>query len=596
MSGADVLLERAREYIGLENNDAYRAEIQAFIDSNDLTALHARFSSRIAFGTAGLRAEMGAGYSRMNGVTVIQATQGVALHLLKSIPDARSMGVVIAHDHRHNSLLFSRLAASVLLSHNIKVHFLTPLSHTPLVPFGVTHLKAAAGVMITASHNPKNDNGYKLYWRNGCQIIPPLDEEIAKLIDENISRVIWDETLVDTSPLVTEVFEKVRDAYFEKVAGMSQFSEHNAACNVQFCYTAMHGVGAPFARKVFEIFGFKPFVEVAKQVEPDPDFPTVKYPNPEEGEGALALAMEAADAESARVILANDPDADRLAVAEKSHGHWVVFNGNEIGTMLGCFLWEIYGATARRPAMLASTVSSKLLARVAKVENFTFEETLTGFKWLGNRAIDQESKGHTVLFAYEEAIGFMVGDTVHDKDGVSALATLAELVAWLERTYKRGTTLSDWLEIIYKKYGYFVSYNTYFVCHSAPTIKALFNRIRYSGSDVAMAELGYPTYIGPHKVIGVRDLTIGYDSEQPDKKPLLPVSSSSEMVTFKLDNECVFTLRTSGTEPKIKYYSEIRGSTKSEAEASIRDVVCAVVASLIEPERNALQLRDGESF
>ncbi|CAG8706218.1 4739_t:CDS:10, partial [Dentiscutata heterogama] len=338
----------------------------------------------------------------------------------------------------------------------------------------------ACGIMITASHNPKQDNGYKVYWENACQIIPPHDKGISNAISNNLEPWIWDPKLVDNNELCVDNINEISDAYFGELKVLSRHREDNAASNLKFIYTALHGVGTPAAKRIFETFSLKSLILTKEQADPDPDFPTVTFPNPEEGKGTLELAMKTANEVGARIVLANDPDADRFSVSEKQkNGNWTIFSGNQIGVMLASVVLNNYKASGKpleKLAMLSSAVSSKMLAIIAKIEGFYFEETLTGFKWLGNVTIDLVKKGYEVLFAYEEAIGFMIGDAVRDKDGISALGTFAELVVQLD---KRGMSISEYLDELYKKYGYFVTENSYFICHSLPTINNIFDKIRY---------------------------------------------------------------------------------------------------------------------
>ncbi|KAI9318255.1 hypothetical protein BX666DRAFT_1936551 [Dichotomocladium elegans] len=535
---------------------------------------------------------MEAGFSRMNDLTVLQASQGLAKYLLETVDDAKAKGVVVGHDHRHHSIDFAKLTASAFLTLGFRVWYYRDYVHTPMVPYTVKKCKAAAGVMITASHNPKQDNGYKVYWENACQIIPPHDSGIAASILNNLDPWAWDYDLVDSSELCCEP-EGVIDSYFEEVAALSRYRKDNEETPLKFVYTAMHGVGTPFAKRAFQSFHLPAFIGVEKQIMPDPDFSTVEFPNPEEGKGSLKLAIETAEEENANLILANDPDADRLAIAEKVNGEWKLFTGNQIGAILGAANFErarAAGIPTEKIAMVASTVSSKFLARMAEVEGFRFEEALTGFKWIGNKAMDLENEGYHVVFAFEEAIGFTVGDIVKDKDGVSALAVFSE---WAVQLQKRNMTVFQFLESLYAKYGYFVSDNSYFICDDKKVIGDIFKRIRNFDAQPSENEYSYPATIGGHKVIGVRDLTVGYDSTTEDHKPTLPVSSSSEMITFRLDNNTVFTIRTSGTEPKIKYYSELRGPSEAEAKAELEGVVQAIGDELIEYQKHGLQWRRG---
>ncbi|CAO3594849.1 unnamed protein product [Absidia cylindrospora] len=475
------------DWIRLDKNESTRQEIIQLQQTNNIAELEKRLGQRIEFGTAGLRARMEAGFSRMNDLTVLQASQGLAMYIEQNVTNAKTRGVVVGHDHRHNSDSFARLTAAAFLQRGFKVWYYKDLVHTPLVPYTIKKLNAAGGVMITASHNPKDDNGYKVYWENACQIIPPHDEGIAASILEHLEPWGWNYDLVDSSDLCVDPrHQGVIDAYFDEVSALSSYSEDNANSKVKFVYTAMHGVGTPFAERAFEAFKLQPFIPVKEQVTPDPDFPTVAFPNPEEGKGSLSLAIQEANKNDATLILANDPDADRLAIAEKQkNGEWKVFTGNQIGTVLGAASYEKAIASGKTPgqlAMVASTVSSKFLERMGQVEGFRFEESLTGFKWIGNMAKQLEKENYDVVFSFEEAIGFTVGDIVKDKDGVSALAFFSE---WAVQLYdKRGMTVYDYLEQLYKKYGYFVSDNSYFICHDKSLIQTIFHRIRFGDQPV----------------------------------------------------------------------------------------------------------------
>ncbi|GAA5795843.1 hypothetical protein EDC94DRAFT_595345 [Helicostylum pulchrum] len=586
---ANTLDALVQEWLSLDQNEETRNEILSLQKENNTQELHKRLSNRIEFGTAGLRARMEAGFSRMNDLTVLQASQGLAIYIENNVENAKERGIVIGHDHRHHSDDFARLTAFAFIQRGFKVWYYKELVHTPLVPYTIKKLNAAGGVMITASHNPKDDNGYKVYWENACQIIPPHDAGIAETILTNLQPWGWDKQIVSTSELVSDPTDQgIIESYFEDVKELCKYKSDNETSTVKFAYTAMHGVGAPFAKRAFECFSLPPFVPVQEQLLPDPDFPTVAFPNPEEGKGALNLAIQTAEKAGANIILANDPDADRLAIAEKQpNGEWVIFTGNQIGSILGAASFEKAIQAGKKPeqlAMVASTVSSKFLGRMGEVEGFKFVDTLTGFKWIGNTAMDLEKQGLDVIFSYEEAIGFTIGDIVKDKDGISALGFFAE---WAVQLYKRGITAYQYLEELYQKYGYFVSENSYFICDDKAKIQKIFDRIRY-GDNAQERKLNYPKQIGGHQVTGVRDLTVGYESTTEDHKPTLPVSASSEMITFCLANNTVFTIRTSGTEPKIKYYSELRGETEEQARIDLHSVVEAIGDELMEYQKNGL--------
>jgi phosphomannomutase len=398
------LAKLAEEYISLDKSET-GLEMKQLAEEGNEVLLKELLTNRIQFGTAGLRGEIGPGYSRMNDLVVIQATQGLLAYCLKTVADAKDKGVVIGHDHRHKSVSFAQLAAAVFLSKGFKVFYYPGLVHTPMVPFGVNQLGACAGIMITASHNPKQDNGYKVYWGNGCQIVPPVDEGIASAILENLVPWTWDKSLVNSSPLCSDPTEKMVKLYFEHLALQRQFPELKQAF-VKVCYTPMHGVGLEFAKKAVSTFELADFVAVPSQMNPDPEFPTVKFPNPEE-KGALDKAIDCALEYQCDIIFANDPDADRFACAEfqKTTGKWTVFTGNQIGILLASFVIEKYrkdGQLDKNLAVLTTAVSSHMLEDLAKVEGIYFDETLTGFKWLGNRAIELEGIGKNVVFAFEE--------------------------------------------------------------------------------------------------------------------------------------------------------------------------------------------------
>uniref|UniRef100_A0A8C9TDZ9 Phosphoglucomutase 2 n=1 Tax=Scleropages formosus TaxID=113540 RepID=A0A8C9TDZ9_SCLFO len=584
------------------DNPKTLAAVQKMVKDGALEELQKCFGARMEFGTAGLRAAMGPGVSCMNDLTIIQTTQGFCAYLEKSFPDLKERGVVIGFDARAHpasggcSKRFATLAATVMISRGVPVYLFHDITPTPFVPFAVSHLSLCAGIMVTASHNPKQDNGYKVYWENGAQIIPPHDCGIASAISENLEPwpQSWDENLALNSLLLKDPYEDMCREYFKAVQQHCFHRDLNKSSEVKFVHTSVHGVGHTFVQSVFKAFDLCPPFAVVEQKDPDPEFPTVKYPNPEEGEGVLTLSFALAEKEGATVVLANDPDADRLAVAEKQKsGQWRVFSGNELGALLGWWLFRCWKERHPEPAalkdvyMLASTVSSKILRAIALKEGFHFEETLTGFKWMGNRAKQLLDQGKTMLFAFEEAIGYMCCPAVLDKDGVSAAAITAELTSYL---VTQGTTLTQKLNAIFDEYGYHISKNSYFICHDQDIIQQLFERLRnYIGKDT------YPKECGEFAVSAVRDLTTGYDSSQPDKKATLPTSRSSQMITFTFSNGGVATMRTSGTEPKIKYYTELcaapGNSDVKQLKAELDNLVDAIVQYFFEPEKNKLKPR-----
>ncbi|KAF7983088.1 hypothetical protein HWV62_24013 [Athelia sp. TMB] len=541
--------------------------------------------------STGLRGRMEAGWSRMNDLIIIQASQGLCAYVLEHVKDASTRGIVIGHDHRHNSERWSKLTAAVFASQHVRVYLHKGLVHTPIVK----RLNAACGVMITASHNPKQDNGYKVYWENAVQIIGPHDAGISKAIKENLEprAESWALSATAQADYCVDRTAEICEAYFAMLAAQVVSKEQNGATNLVFVNTSMHGVGHPFAERAFQLAGFAPFVPVVEQRDPDPEFPTVKFPNPEE-KGALDLALKTAERVDATYVLAQDPDADRFSAAERgADGKWITFTGDQLGTLFAARALEMYKASGEpldKLAMVASTVSSKMIEAMAQQEGFKFVECLTGFKYIGNTALDLVRAGHVVPFGYEEAIGYMFGDEVRDKDGVAAALAFAELVVGL---HTRGLSASAYLQTLYARYGFFETSNSYFVCADPRTIDSIFSRIRNFDGQASAGHPRYPTHIAGLAITRIVDLTTGYDSANaPSYAPALPLSSG-HMIQFRAQapdgqTKIVLTTRTSGTEPKIKYYLEGSGPDA----ARVRELLPVVVAELrdvwMEAGKNAL--------
>lgn len=593
LTAADSVEALTRQWLEWDSNPVTHKEIQDLVDKGDQKELAVRMLPRISFGTAGLRAKMQAGYAFMNDLVVQQASQGLCMYLEKLLGAkvAMEQGLVLGFDGRHNSRAFAYITAAVFLSRGHKVYLMhSQLACTPFVPFGVRLLKAAAGVMVTASHNPKEDNGYKVYWSNGCQIIPPHDNGIAQSILNNLEP--WPATKnlkVEAHPCLVNPLGNVTSNYFSTITKALSWAVPSKAQTdkVKITYTAMHGVGHTWASEAFKHFGLPHYVETKEQLYPDPEFPTVKFPNPEEGKGALKLAMATADANGSLVILANDPDADRLAIAERSKsGEWKVFNGNEIGILFASWVWTSFvkanpKADRSKCAMISTAVSSKMIKAMAQKEGFQFHETLTGFKWIGNKAVDLSEQGINVLFGYEEAIGFMVGHCdCLDKDGVRSAAVMAQFVYEL---YGKGETLLGHLESLYKKYGFFCIQTKYFFCYKPAVMEAIFERLRTGGKNG-----GYIMECGEFKIKHVRDQTTGYDSSEKNSRSRLPTTSDSQMITYTFENGCVATLRGSGTEPKLKYYVEMSGADEAGVMKEHQAITEALVKNFLRPKENNL--------
>lgn len=556
----DALFERAERWLRQDPDAITRAELAALLerarsaDPGERDAARAdlaeRFAGPLEFGTAGLRGLLGAGESRMNRAVVLRTTAGFARYLLdRDAEQARRRGVVVGFDGRRGSAQFAEDTACVLAAAGLPA-FLSPHPcPTPLAAFAVTSLGAIAGVMITASHNPPAYNGYKAYWSNGAQIIPPHDTGIAAAIERapvasEIPRMPVDDAR--SRGLVKAFPDDLEARYLAAVRDLSVRSDGDR--DFPIVYTPLHGVGWRLLRRAMEQAGFGRLHVVPEQAEPDGEFPTVSFPNPEE-KGALDLALALADRKGAPLVLANDPDADRLAVAVRApSGSLVQLTGNQVGVLLGHYLLtEGAGASGDR-LVLTSIVSSPMLGRIARELGVRYEETLTGFKWIANRAMELEREtGTRFVFGYEEALGYTVGTVVRDKDGISAAALLAELVAVLRA---RGRTLLDELETLARRYGLFVSDQRSITMPGRgglARIGEIMERLRATRVE----------RIGSFGVIAVCD----YQScrrVSAGEEPVPLTLSPSNVLAFELEGGSRIIARPSGTEPKIKFYFDVR--------------------------------------
>jgi phosphomannomutase len=540
------LLGAARAWLAQDPDDETRAELSALIDaaSADDTAalaeLHDRFDARLAFGTAGLRGEIAAGPNRMNRVLVSQAAAGLAAYLLARAAEGDATSVVIGYDGRKNSAVFASDTAEIMAGAGIRAILLPRLLPTPLVAFAVRHLDASAGVMVTASHNPPNDNGYKVYLGDGddgSQIVSPADSEIA----EHILRVAAEANVLELprSAGYEIAPETVVDAYIARTAALASRPSSQPGSQPKVVYTAMHGVGWQTFRSVLDAAGFDEPTVVRRQIEPDSAFPTVAFPNPEEP-GALDLAFETAREADADLVIANDPDADRLAIAIRDSSLPAGFRaltGNEVGALLGWRAAELLDAAAHDEqtasgTLACSIVSSPALRAVADDYGLEFAETLTGFKWV--------SRTPGLVFGFEEALGYLVNpETVRDKDGISAALALLDLASGLAA---RGLTLDDQLDAFSMRFGQFASGQVAVRVTDLSEITRVMARLRAEP----------PAEIGGIGVSSIDDLLEGHGA--------LP---ASDVLRIHLDGGSRVMVRPSGTEPKLKVYINTQSSDGS---------------------------------
>ncbi|XP_045494673.1 glucose 1,6-bisphosphate synthase [Colias croceus] len=595
----DVKLDTAVEsWLKLDKNPKTREEVLDDIKNARWDKLKKTMLKRQKFGTAGLRGRMGAGYMCMNDVVVLQTAQGLCSYLKKVCSKRQlSNGLVVGFDGRYNSKRFAELTAKVFVSSSIPVYLFSSVCPTPLVSYATILYGTAGGVMVTASHNPREDNGYKVYWGNGSQVIAPHDDNILDeiLLCLEIPEDHWDIANIRNHDLVTDCQQDVTTRYMKYIHDSlsSDVREQNKTAAIPIVYSAMHGVGYEYVADAFKAAQLKLPISVQEQQYPNPDFPTVKFPNPEEKE-CLELSKQLAEIHGTKLVLVNDPDADRLAVAEFDNRSWKVFTGNEMGTLLGWWMlhqFEANNTTGEdRCYLLASFVSSKMLSAVCRGKA-RFVETLTGFKWMGNATLLLKEKGRVPLFAFEEAIGYMCNSEVPDKDGVSAAVQVASLASHL---YSQGTTLADHLQALYRDFGYHVSYNGYFLFDDPAVVQKIFNRIRKYQNG------GYPKKVGQTDVVYINDFTAGVqipkESDDDSKNKVegtgldLPYTSG-EMIMFKCASGLNVVFRTSGTEPKLKYYSELaanKGQGEEEAKAELESIMKEFINELIQPKENGL--------
>jgi phosphomannomutase len=517
------LKEQALAWLSQDPDPETRAELQALIDNDDEAGLTSRFHTRLEFGTAGLRGELGAGPNRMNRVLVAQTAAGLGNYLLKHNSKA---SVVIGFDGRVNSDVFAKDSAEVLTGMGIEVLLLDEMGPTPLVSFATRYLNMSAGIMVTASHNPPRDNGYKVYLGgdfNGSQIISPVDNQIADEINKIAQTQTFDSLAKSTEFKL--IGAEIRAEYLKSalVAGGS-----SDGTELKIVYTPMHGVGWSAIEPLFESSGSEALIPVPEQVKPDGNFPTVAFPNPEE-KGALDLAMALAESQDADLIIANDPDADRVALALPTPNGWQRLTGDQVGLILA----DEIASKATSGTLACSIVSSSVLAKVAKHYGLGFKATLTGFKWI--------SKIPNLIFGYEEALGYCIDpDHVADKDGVSAALMLANIA---RREKARGRTLWDLLDELGQRYGFYAT-----------------GQISIRVSDLSIIGKAMHTIrtTPPKELAG---LSVVFTDMSLGSKDLMPTDG----LRFDLADGRRVIIRPSGTEPKLKCYLEAVADSKAGA-------------------------------
>ena len=555
-------------------DEATKEELRA-IEGNE-NEIKERFYMDLEFGTAGLRGIIGAGINRMNIYVVRRATQGLANYIIKQ--GAADKGVAIAYDSRHMSPEFAMEAAMTLAANGIKAYKFESLRPTPELSFAVRELGCVAGINITASHNPPEYNGYKVYWEDGAQFTPPHDKGVTEevLAIEDLSTVkTTDEASATAAGLYQVIGQEIDDKYIAQVKAqvVNQKAIDEMQDQITIVYTPLHGTGNIPARRVMKEIGFTHVYVVPEQELPNGDFPTVSYPNPEAKE-AFELGLKLAKEKDADLVLATDPDADRLGVYVKDtkSGEYIPLTGNMSGSLLCEYVLSQKQAAGKIPAdgqVVKSIVSTNLIDAVAKAYGAELIEVLTGFKWIGKQILKNETTGHgTYLFGMEESYGCLIGTYARDKDAISATAALCEAAAYYKQ---KGMTLWDAMIAMYEKYGYYKD-----------AVKAIglsgIEGLAKIQSIMETLRNNTPTEVGGYKVTSARDYkldTIKNMATGEVKPTGLP---SSNVLYYDLEDGAWICVRPSGTEPKIKFYFGVKGTSLEDAEEKENALGAAVMA------------------
>lgn len=543
---------KAKEWLSSSFNEETRKEVQAMLDNSDKTELIDSFYKDLEFGTGGLRGIMGAGSNRMNIYTVGMATQGFANYLKKSFANKETISVVVGHDCRNNSRLFAETVAAIFSVNGIKVYLFDDLRPTPEVSFAIRELKCQGGVNITASHNPKEYNGYKAYWDDGAQVLAPHDKGI---IDEVEKVKIEDVKFGANNDLIQIIGKEIDDLYLDKIKTLSidpaVIERHK---DLKIVYTPLHGAGRTLIPESLKRWGFENVYTVKEQMVKDGNFPTVVSPNPENGE-ALTLALRDAKEIDADIVMASDPDADRVGMACKNDkGEWVLINGNQT-----CLIFLYYIITNRiktgkmqpNDFIVKTIVTTELIKKIADKNHVEMIDCFTGFKWIA-REIREFEGVKQYIGGGEESYGFMAEDFVRDKDAVSAMCLLAEICAYAK---DQGKTLYDLLMEIYLEYGFSYEYTVNVVRPGktgADEIKQMMENFRNNP----------PKQLGDSPIVITKDFLKLEQTDANGNVTKLDMPDTSNVLQWFCANGDKVSVRPSGTEPKIKFYFEVKGEMK----------------------------------
>ena len=554
-----AIVEKANEWLQGNYDEATKLAIRTMQAENE-KELAESFYRNLEFGTGGLRGIMGVGTNRMNKYTVGMATQGFS-NYLKKVYGGETISVAIAHDCRNNSRFFAETTANVFAANGIKVFLFESLRPTPELSFAIRYLGCKAGVVCTASHNPKEYNGYKAYWNDGSQLVPPHDKNVIKEVDAiaSVNDVLW----TGGEANITMIGKDLDDAYMNMVKGLSIYPEViQQQHDLKIVYTPIHGTGITIVPETLKRFGFTNVTIVEEQATPDGNFPTVVYPNPEESE-AMSMGLKKAQEIDADILCGTDPDADRVGVGVKNHkGEWILLNGNQTAVLAFAYIIEARkskGIAHENDMIVSTIVTTEMVNELAKINDVHCYNVLTGFKWIADLIREKEGSENYVVGG-EESFGLMIGNQVRDKDAVSAVALLCEMAAFEKA---KGKTLFDKMIELYIKYGFYYE-----------TLISITKKGMDGQKQIADMMEGFrknpPTNINGSEVIELLDyeLQIGKDFESGDSwKIELPKSNVLQFVT---EDGSKISARPSGTEPKIKFYFSVKTKLKNKEEFDVK--------------------------
>ena len=550
--GNNPILEKATSWLSLSYDETTRVDVQRLIDENgvDLTD---SFYTDLDFGTGGLRGIMGVGTNRMNKYTVSMATQGLANYLLRMFPNTE-IKVAIAHDSRNNSPFFAQTAANVLSANGIHVYLFSELRPTPELSFAVRHLQCHSGIVITASHNPKEYNGYKVYWQDGGQLVPPHDKNIISEVRKITS--IDSVNSNHNSSIIHSIGENVDKAYLNEVKNLSL--RNCMPSDLKIVYTPLHGTGITLLPKTLESFGLSNYHIVSEQAVPDGNFPTVHSPNPEESE-ALTLGLKKAKDVNADILLGTDPDSDRVGIAiPNDKGDFILLNGNQTACVLIYYYLDRFktlGLLKPNDYVSRTIVKTPLIDRIAAHYAVDLKTCLTGFKWIAEMIRESEGKAR-YLIGGEESYGYLIGDFVRDKDAIASAALIAEAAAYAK---ENGKSFYQLLLEVYVKFGFFKEH-----------LVSLTKKGKSGSEEIAAMMDSYRT--NPPKKIGglniqlIRDYSTGKELNTVSGAYSPILLPSSNVIQFELEDGSLVTARPSGTEPKIKFYFSVKGQLNNASE------------------------------